>query len=122
MREQPALRICVTPEQDTKGESRTVPEQQKLQTKPGGCEKSVTVKNTTQPMPPPYELTVLGRGSTVGFAERILCDQSYTNPLPQIQGIIQYQSCQACISLHFQVLSNRMLSDSWISNTNDLFS
>lgn len=67
--EQPALRVSVTLEQDTGGgESRTVPEQQKLQTKPGGCGKSATtVKNTTQPMPPPYELIVLGRGSAMGF-------------------------------------------------------
>lgn len=64
---QPALRVCVTLEQDTRRESRTVPEQQKLQTKPGGYGKSVTVKNTTQPMPPPYELIALGRGSTMGF-------------------------------------------------------
>lgn len=55
------------------------------------------------------------------LAKRILSDQSYTNPLPQIQGIIQFQSCQARISLHFQVLSSRIKSASWISNTNDLF-
>jgi len=37
--------------------------------KPGDCEKSTTTKNTTQPMSSPYELIVLGRGSTVGFGK-----------------------------------------------------
>lgn len=60
--------------------SRTAPVHEKLQMKPGDCEKSITImKNTTQPMSSPYELIVLGRGSTMGFGK----DDSFWSELQQ---------------------------------------
>lgn len=50
--------------------SRTAPVREKLQMKPGDCEKSITtMKNTTQPVSSPYELIVPGRGSATGFGK-----------------------------------------------------
>lgn len=62
---------------------------EKLQMKPGDHVKSITtIKNTAQLMSSPYELIVLGKGSTMDLAKMILSDQHYINPQLQIYQII----------------------------------
>lgn len=51
--------------------------------------KSITtIKNTAQLMSSPYELIVLGKGSTMDLAKMIPSDQHYINPQLQIYRII----------------------------------
>lgn len=66
-----------------KERSRTAPVHEKLQMKPGNCEKSITtMKNTNQPMSSPYEIIVLRKGSTMGFGK----DDSFWSELHQSTG------------------------------------
>lgn len=90
--------------------SRTVSVHGKLQMKPGNCEKSVTMKNTTQFMSPHMSLLSWPGLPLWDLAKMILPDQLRQSSATNIES---KGNCS--------ISESRMLAASWFSNTSAFF-